>query len=284
MNNKDRDKLAIQALQGLAGMVSFNLSLEPMLTTILGKVTDATWTRIFQSSPRWFDHYFTPPQELLVRLLQTEPAREVLVFSEENTNLFERFNTIHKEVTGSFKEIVAITDQLVANPNQADFDLENQEDKKALEGLVLVKALLAEIRARAFYGQGMLSFITAGKNGKDEGYYRAASIDPAIQCHPSITERISRDALVGKTEFKDNMQRAGTKGPSKNIDVDLHQLRFMLSLLRDFGLLDQMSNEARYKTFFEQLQLYPDTGSKEGKNVKAALCLFIDRWESSLVA
>jgi len=177
------------------------------------------------------------------------------------------------------RQAVAIGQELAHHDGEIVFDVGPQDADKALHILATFKTLLAEMRARCHYGQGMHALIAAGQGGTDAGYLRAVTIDPTIQWHPTIVERVSREALAGKADFADALGKAAQSGPSKHIDKGLFQLRYLLSLLREMKILQTLSDAERYTLFCHQLRLYPDTG----KNPKAALCTFIDRWESALL-
>lgn len=284
MDSQGRKQQAIQNLQQLARLASLSLSMENKLSVVFGKLTEETWGRIIKNTPTWHELYFMPLDQLYERLEMNPSFKEAFGTELGDSNPLDAIDTHIDRAVQVSSEAVSIGSRLAAKPGKVDFAYEDHEIAQAHEDLVLLKVMLAETRARAFYGQGISALIKAGMNGNDEGFYRAVTIDPTIQWHPILIERMSRDNLVGQTEFADKLQSFAKKGPSKNIDPDLHQLRFMLGYFRELGILSKLSNAMRYELFFEQLKLYPDPGSKEGKNVKAALCTFINRWEQSLIA
>ncbi|GEM_PF-6989219 len=147
-----------------------------------------------------------------------------------------------------------------------------------IEMLATLRAFSANIRSLTTFGQSMNDLLKAGCNGNDEGFIRAAAIDPTVEGHPAITQRVSRALIAKRDPFIDDLQKAARSGPSKKIDKELNQLRCMLGLFREVGALARMADEERYQLFCEQLGLYPTSG----ENPKAALCIFIKRWEAGL--
>lgn len=275
---------ALEELACLAELAAFSLSLNHYFTVVVGKVSEAEWRRLFDRNPVWFDLFFLPPTEILARAFQVpglvehmrlpgtdgEPNEQLLNFLD--LNLLDR-------ARGMGRQAVAIGQELANHDGEIVFAVGPEDSDKALHTLIVFKVVLAEMNARCHYGQGMHALIAAGQRGIDAGYLRAVSIDPTIQWHPSIVERVSREALAGRADFADALGKAAQSGPSKHIDKELFQLRYLLSLLHELKILHTLPDADRYALFCHQLGLYPDTG----KNPKAALCTFIDRWEASLL-
>jgi hypothetical protein len=55
--------------------------------------------------------------------------------------------------------------------------------------------------------------------------------------------------MKGRTEFAAKLRKAAENGPSAKIDKDLHQLRYVLGLLHELGILDQLTDADRYELF-----------------------------------
>lgn len=284
MPDNDASNLALEQLACLAELAAISLSLNHYFTVAVGKVSEAEWQRLFDRNPVWFDLYFLPPTEMLARAFRVpglvehmrlpgtdgEPNEQLLNFLD--LNLLDR-------ARGMGRQAVAIGQELANHDGEIVFAVGPEDSDKALHALTIFKVVLAEMNARCHYGQGMHALISAGQRGIDAGYLRAVTIDPTIQWHPFIVERVSREALAGRADFADALGKAAQSGPSKHIDKELFQLRYLLSLLHELKVLQSLTDADRYTLFCHQLGLYPDAG----KNPKAALCTFIDRWEVSLL-
>lgn len=177
------------------------------------------------------------------------------------------------------RQVTAIHSEVVSREVPVTLNVEEAEVPQILEELAVYKAVVAIIRAYCFYGQGMHSLIAAGQRGNDKGYVLAVSIDPTVQWHPAVLERVSREAIAGRTAFASKLRKAAESGPSQRIDKDLHQLRYMLGIFEELGILKKLADADRYELFCIELGLYPNTG----ENPKAALCTFIKRWRRSRV-
>lgn len=279
MSEKDDEKKALDVLRSFAGLIALNLSVEQRLTDVVGKVSQASWESTFIRFPSWFDFYFTPPLESLERIRQLKSVQDSAIPHEPGMDPFEHFQKTVDDIWVHAREVAAIHTEVVAHDEPITLNIEDAEARQILEELAVYKAVVAIIRAYCFYGQGMHSLIAAGQGGNDRGYVLAVSIDPAVQWHPAVIERVSRDAIAGRTDFAGKLRKAAEFGPSPRIDKDLHQLRYMLGLFEEIGILKELSDAERFELFCHELGLYPDTG----ENPKAALCTFIKRWRRSRV-
>jgi len=279
MSEKDDEKKALDALRSFAGLITLNLSLERRLTDVVGKVSQASWESTFTRFPSWFDFYFAPPLESLERIRQLQSVKDSAVPPEPDMDPFERFQKMVDDIWVQAREVAAVHSEVVSREEPITLNIDEPEAQQILEELAVLKAVVAIIRAYCFYGQGMHSLIAAGQRGNDKGYVLAVSIDPTVQWHPAVLERVSGEAITGRTDFASKLRKAAESGPSQRIDKDLHQLRYMLGIFEEFGILKELSDAERYELFCLELGLYPDNG----ENPKAALCTFIKRWRRSRV-
>ena len=270
---------ALQFFRSIAELVAMNLSIVHYHDQVLVKVPDEAWATIIGHSPSWFGFYFLTPGEAFKRMMESPSANEVFQTETSISDPFQKFEQIADRARGMARETVTLAKDFMAHDGPVLFEQGAELSEEFVKELALFKALNAETRSRAVYGQGMLSLVSAGQRGNDEGYLRAVAIDPTVQWHPDLAIRISREAMTGRGSFADDLRKAAQEGPSGKIDKDLNQLRYMLGLLHDLKILQNMQDAERYVVFCHQLGLYPDTG----KNPKAALCAFIKRWEANLV-
>ncbi len=279
MSANDDEKQALDVLRSFAEMVALNLSMERHLSVVIAKLSDATWKALFACYPAWYELYSAPQDVLLARILKLQASQEYAREWEVGGDPVEQFQKAVSNNRVMGREVAAFRKEIEARSGPISLELEESEALEAGEELAIYRAMLAEIRARCFYGQGMHSLIAAGRRGNDKGYVRAVEIDSMVQSHPFVVERLSREALAGRTNFAAKLRKAAETGPSRRIDKDLHQLRYFLSVFQNAGQLERFSDSERYEFFCHELGLYPDTG----ENPKAALCTFIKRWQGSLV-
>lgn len=279
MSENDDEKKFLDALRGIAEMVALGLSMEHHFTEIAAKVPYATWEMLFKESPSWYEFYFVPPLELLKRIFELKSVQESLRELDPVADPLEKFQMLLIDNRTKGREVATIWKELSEHDRPIVFNLGNSEIAETVAEIVTFKALAAEIRARSFHGQGMHSFIVAGQRGNDLGYLRAVEIDPTVQWHPALVDRVSREDVAGRREFARKLRKAAESGPSQRIDKDLHQLRYMLGIFEELGMLKELSDAERYELFCIQLGLYPNTG----ENPKAAVCTFIKRWRRSRV-
>lgn len=265
--------------RSIAEVVALNLSLERHFNDVVAKVSQATWDEAFKRSPTWFDFYFLPPQEAMQRVMQLPSATELMTSLKPDASLLDGFFQSVGQVKEISREVAGIANEVRERVDPIELDLDDPEVRESLAETAYYKALCAEIRARCFFGQGMHALIAGGLAGNDVGFLRAVETDPTVQWHPALVERVSREAMKGRTEFAAQLRKAAENGPSAKIDKDLHQLRYVLGLLHELGILDKLTDADRYELFCHELGLYADTG----KNPKAGLCTAIKRWQAGLV-
>ncbi len=279
MNDEAAYQQFLNICRSIAGVVALNLSLERHFNEVIAKVSQATWDEAFKRSPTWFDFYFLLPQEAMQRVMQLSSITDLRKDLKSGTSPLDGFFEAVDQVHQIGREVAEIAKEVRERAAPIQLDLDDAEVRESLGEIAHFKALCAEIRARCFFGQGMHALIAAGLGGNDAGFLRAVETDPTVQWHPSLVERVSRDAMKGHNEFAAQLRKAAESGPSGKIDKDLHQLRYVLGLLHELGILDQLTDADRYELFCHELGLYADTG----KNPKAGLCTAIKRWQAGLV-
>lgn len=273
------EKKVLDAFCDIAELAAWNLSIEHYYSQTIAKIPHDVWERIVKGYPAWFDFYFLSPAEALQQMIESEHFKEAFKIDSPAADPLAQLKQIADRAKRHAKKTVSIAKDLVDYDGPVVFSQDDPISTDDIKALALLKALTAETRSRMTYGQGMHALVKAGKTGNDAGYLRAVSIDPAVQWHPSVVERLTREAFTGHTTFTKQLNKIAKDGPSKAIDKDLGQLRYVLGLLYELGILKEASDAERYDFFCKQLGLYPDTG----KNPKAALCTFIKRWEASLI-
>jgi hypothetical protein len=270
---------ALATLGGIAQLSAFALAMEQHHKALFAHVPESVWNTHFKSFPAWFDLYFEPPANCLDRLTDLASRAEGLWPDTPDASPLDTFNTLLVRSRAMTREVATLRRDVETAGQPLTIELDPAEAPETLDILATLKASCAETRARCHYGQGMHALIAAGQRGKDEGYLRAVAIDPVLQYHPSLVERIAHEAAANRDAFARKLQKAAAQGPSKHIDKELHQLRFVLGLLHELKVLPRLKDAERYQLFCHDLGLYPDTG----ENPKAALCTFIKRWEASLL-
>lgn len=279
MSDADPREQLLAVFRGIAAMVPIALATEANFTKLASKIDQKVWDEAFKRFPRWYDFYFLSGDDAVERLFALGSGQELLEDLDADSGSLDGLLGVLAKGPQLNREIGEAVSELEGFDGQAHPDLNDPENLAALEELAVFKAFAGETRARCFFGQSMHSLIQAGRNGNNAGFERAVQLDPTLQWHPELAQRVANEGLRGKTAFALMLSKAAAKGPSKNIDKDLHQLRYVLGILRELGILNMMEDADRYRLFCQELGLYPDNG----KDPKAGLCTMIKRWEKSLV-
>jgi hypothetical protein len=274
---------AVDFSRFLAELVTLQMSLGQRYSRLLAKIPESAWASAVTQSASWFEFYSLTPDQAYAQLTQgftAEGAPDLEELSKMAVEEIEsKFKSAFKQVRNEIKEMVAEAKGVMAAIGTQRLERMGKIPDKFIEELRIFRTTSAEINARCTYGQSMSALIKAGRHGNDVGYLRAVTIDPTVQWHPAVRRRVAREALTGKGAFATSLLNAAKEGPSKRIDKDLNQLRFVLGLLHDLKVLKRMSNALRYEVFCESLGLYPDRGG----NAKPGLWTFIKRWERGLL-
>lgn len=263
----------------IAELAALCLSQEHYVNQLFVQVPEEVWDSQITQTPAWVHRYFLPPEQA-VRQFQEDTA---FIDAKSEEPIYENMQTDFAaflcKLKAMSKETIGEVQGLLQGDGTLTLDLGDETPEDFANGLAILRASHAENRARTTYGQGMYALVSAGQRGNDEGYFRAVSIDPTVQCHPVLIERLSREAMAGRSSFAGKLRKAATEGPPGKIDKELGQLRFVLAFFREIGVLQKLSDAQRYEFFCQRLELYSHTD----KNPKAALCTFIKRWEANLV-
>lgn len=270
---------ALALFGGIAQLSAFALAMEQHHKALLAHVPESVWNAHFKRFPTWFDLYFEPPADLLKRLTDLASRADDLWPDTPDASPLDIFNALLARSSEMTREVATFRHEVETAGQPVTIELDPADVPETFHMLATLKAACAETRARCHYGQGMHALIAAGQRGEDAGYLRAVAIDPVLQYHPSLVERIAHEAAANRDDFARKLQKAAAQGPSKHIDKELHQLRFVLGLLHELKVLPRIKDADRYQLFCHDLGLYPDTG----ENPKAALCTFVKRWEASLL-
>ena len=260
-------------------LVTMTLSQESKLNELFDLMPDEEISKLIKNSPTWFQYYCSTHHQMLFEMIAS------------NDQMKAEFNHIQNQ-PDSLNFMISDAEQiLVTNANDLNqlkqskgklsfqFEESSQGQEAVIAMLARSRAMTATLRSQNVYGQSIHALIQAGINGNDEGFIRAVSIDPTVQAHPAIVDRMSRSRIAKSDKFLNTLLKAAVNGPTKRFEKDHNQLRYVLGFLYELGLLQKLSSEQRYQLFCIDLALYPVTG----KDPEAGLRIFIDRWEKNLV-
>jgi hypothetical protein len=255
------------------------LSQESKLNALFDLMPDEEISKLIKNSPTWFQHYCSPYQQIPFEMIASNDQMKI-----EFDHIQKQPDSLNFMISDARKNLSANAQnigQLMQGKGNLSFQFEeaSHDQEMVISMLAKSRAMTATLRSQCAYGQSIYTLLQAGINGNDEGFLRAVSIDPTVQAHPAIIDRISRALISKRDVFFLELQNVALNGISKKIGKDHNQLRYVLGFLYELALLQQLSNEQRYQLFCVDLSLYPVTG----KDPEAGLCRFIDRWVDNLV-
>lgn len=260
-------------------LVTMTLSQESKLNELFELMPDDEVSKLIRKSPTWFQHYCSPYHQMPFEMIGSDPRMK----AEFETVLRQPdpLKYMIEDAEKNANKNISNIEHFKQGEGKLSFDFEegSQDQEMVISFLAKSRAMTATLRSQCAYGQNIQALLQAGINGNDEGFIRAVSIDPTIQAHPAIIERISRSKIIKRDTFFEDLHKAAVNGPSKKFGKDHNQLRYVLGLLHELGILQQLSNDQRYQLFCIDFSLYSDNG----KDPEAGLRIFINRWEKNLV-
>ena len=134
-------------------------------------------------------------------------------------------------------------------------------------------SLMRTIECLSVYGRSLNALIIDVVNGSDDALFKILRIDRSALSHPTIADRLARAELEQDEQFFKTLSSA-LSGKTAKQNPEYRDLRYMLAVLVDIGLLDQLSIDQRYQLLCVDLGLYPH----EGKDPAGSLDKFILRW------
>jgi len=146
---------------------------------------------------------------------------------------------------------------------------EVEDDPKYVIGGMM--ALSKSIQSVHHYGIPLNNQVQRVKEGSDQALFDAVRIDRSIISNPTIADRITTAELLSETEFFESL-KLSLNGPKKNRYKVYGPLRYMLLLLDEAGMLDEMTDVEQYRLLQEELHLYNPTSTPH------TLDTFIRRW------
>lgn len=258
----------------------FTQSLCHRFDQFLTNISPEGMQKLIAKSPTWFSNYDLPYFEVLSGFYENE-----ITWGEDDLDVDAQqddplgLGLIFQRLKEQASPLSAKMQEKPDSPYELESDLTLEDFDKAGQYLSKIRVIANNARSLAVYGQTINEFIKAGLNGNDEGFIRAARMDSTIEGHPAVASRMAKANLNPHDGFAKELHAAVTKGPHKGVAKDHHQLRIALYFLHYLGILQQLSDEKRYRLLCEDLSLY-DTS---GRDPKAGLCTFINRWEESLI-
>lgn len=265
----------LDILTKLVETVTLAFSQEQKFNNLINQFSDKEISKLIQKSPTWFDYYSKNLMPMDIISANANMKAEYIKVSSKP----DSWNSLLSDSKETLSTNLVDLDKFALKNGNLTFDFTNTSKEEVVWALAASRAMYANFRAQATYGQSMFSLLQAGINGNDKGFIKAVSIDPTIQSHPAIVERISQSLIAKRNTFFNTLQKAAINGTSKKIEKDHNQLRFILGLLYQMNILQQLTDAQRYQLFCKEFTLYADSG----ENPKAAVCTFIKRWEENLV-
>lgn len=137
-------------------------------------------------------------------------------------------------------------------------------------------ALFRSLDSMLLYGKSLSRLVAEAEGGNMDSLFKAVSIDHSIVSNAVIAGYITVAEMRDDHDFFDGLTKALSKRPKK-ANIDHGPLRYLLALLSEEGVLETLSEEARYKLFCIDLAVYdPDN---ELQDAAGSLKKFIQRWK-----
>lgn len=129
---------------------------------------------------------------------------------------------------------------------------EDKINKKHLLWLALI--MQRNVLCIMLFHQSLGALVDEVRNGSDEAFFKAVSVDRSILSCPTFADRLSRAELINDKQFFIHLRKS-LKGPSRKNMAAIGDLRYAIVLLRDMGF-DKFTDEELIALFVGN-GLYP---------------------------
>lgn len=172
-------------------------------------------------------------------------------------------------------EIDQVLDRLDV-PEFVDFGNGTVETKYAF--IAIWYALLRSLESIQVYGRSLSRLVEDVVQGSDKALFDAVKMDHSILGNPHIQRRIAIAEMKLDKKFFSQLANS-IKGRPLKYSPDLWQIRYLLSLTHEIGLLDSLTMEDAYELYCLELKVYSDKGADPA----GSLWKFINRWKKDNV-
>lgn len=192
-----------------------------------------------------------------------------------------------EQVIDWYKQIVDIPGQIGALPGVmgqigSHFDATelSEEDAKVLlpsvAGLYgLGVSMLLTLRCVLYHACFLNELIERIRTGDDKALFDAVRIDPTVIGCMSVSNRISKAALLKDENFFDDLKNAINGKMAKREQANFQQMRLVLEVLHETGAT-RLSDAQLQELFVKELDLY--TSNAKGGGITKALRKFADTY------
>jgi hypothetical protein len=245
-NNPQQEKLTTAQFSELVKKLPEIRSQKRELAELV-KSKPAQIKKILGNCCTWSDIYEFSFVEQLAYLVVLTGIHEPVVNASKSLNPTQTFLSISVdggELDQSFEK------------NKANIDM------KHLLWLAIV--LQRNVLSIMLFHQSLGTLVNEVRNGSDEAFFKAVSVDRSIVSCPTFADRLSRAELANDKPFFIHLRKA-LKGPSQKNMAAIGDLRYAIVMLRDLGF-DKFT-DSQLIDFFVNSGLYPNHPSA-AKNLR----------------
>lgn len=224
-------------------------------------------------------------QELLEKL--SSPPIRAVRFYEHDIIEHSFFTTLLGICVNDLMDKTALADPIKQSLIEEDVQLPvwlDLDDKENLPAVMFVGhyTLCRSIRAIKAIGRSIDQLLREGAAKNDISLLKlAVKFDPVTISSPHIVSILMQEEIVGKSVMGKNANLLrkeifnALKNPHKYEKVEHPVLRYIVWVLHEEGLLQEMSDQEQYQFLCEQLGLYPSKSFERPDSFKR----LIRRWK-----
>lgn len=186
----------------------------------------------------------------------------------------------HRQLANTPGQIAALPD--VISQIEHHFDAQELSKADAEEMLPTLAAYLGmalsmynSLRCVLYHGCFLNELIDRVRANDDKALFDAIRIDPTVIGCPSVSNRISKAALLRDDDFFTKLKAAINGTQAKRDQANFQKMRLVLEILHEAGA-SRLSDAQLHELFVEELKLY--SGHAEGGGSAKALRKFCDTY------
>ncbi|WP_018508797.1 hypothetical protein [Thiobacillus thioparus] len=192
-----------------------------------------------------------------------------------------------EDLSGWHRQLADTPGQIAALPDvisQVEHHFDAQELSKAdaeemrptlAAYLGLALSMYNSLRCVLYHGCFLNELIERVRADNDKALFDAIRVDPTVIGCPSVSNRISKAALLRDDDFFDKLKAAINGTLAKRDQANFQKMRLVLEILHEAGAT-RLSDAQLHELFVEELKLY--SGHAEGGGSAKALRKFCDTY------
>lgn len=159
-----------------------------------------------------------------------------------------------------------------------DHAFESTEPEKQQIIISMMMAIASNLQSAQIFSKSIFELLCELDGGDDEALFKAVVVDRSALAIPSVQSRVQLAELMADEVFFDKLAKAIKRTRPARPTPVMDDVRAMLYVLSDVGVLALLTNSEITRLFVDELQIYDDDGRADPS---AAIAKFVQRFKKA---